>query len=419
MFALVDVNNFFVSCERIFQPELEGKPVVVLSNNDGCVVARSNEAKALSIKMGVPVFKIAGVIKKYGVVVCSSNYALYGDLSHRIHNLLAQATPEIEIYSIDEAFLNLKGMAVDYREYAREIRETIYRGIGVPVSVGIGPTKVLAKTANYYAKKVTENHGQYILDSPEKIAAALKIFEIGEVWGIGRQYAALLNAVGVKTAWDFIRMDDNWVRRKMTVVGLRIKKELEGVSCLPLELVTPTKKAICTSRSFGEPQTGLEPLREAVSNFASRCARKLRQQGSCANMLMVFITTNYFNEREPQYAQNLVCRLPVATNSGIEIVKYALYALEAIYQSGYRYKKAGVMVSDIVPETVIQGSLFDRVDRGKQADLMKAMDQINAKYGRDTLKLAVQGFDPKWRLKQEKLSQSYTTKWSDIITVKV
>ncbi|MGE5604891.1 MAG: Y-family DNA polymerase [Bacteroidota bacterium] len=419
MFALVDCNNFYVSCERVFNPALNGKPVVVLSNNDGCIIARSNEAKALGIKMGAPAFQMAEFLHRNQVAVYSSNYALYGDLSHRVMSALGQFTPELEIYSIDEAFLNLAGLPVKLEDYARKVRKTILKNIGIPVSVGIGPTKVLAKAANHFAKKVSENQGIYVLDSPVKIDEALKLFAIDEVWGIGRQYSKLLKSLGVKTAWDFIQLQDGWVKKRMTVVGLRVKKELEGVSCLEMELIPAAKKAICTSRSFGESQTELEPIREAVATYAARCGAKLRKEHSCAGTLMVFIHTNGFKANEPQYEKNFVCKLPVATSSTMELIRYALFALEAIYRKGYRYKKAGVLALDIVPEDQVQGALFDRVDRDKHAAVMKTLDAINSKYGRDTLKIAAQGSGKKWRLRQEKLSPSYTTKWDDIITIRV
>lgn len=419
MFALVDCNNFYVSCERVFNPGLNGKPVVVLSNNDGCIISRSNEAKQLGIKMAAPAFQMSELLERNQVAVFSSNYALYGDLSHRVMCTLGQFTPELEIYSIDEAFLNFTGMPVDLEEYARRIRRTVLKNVGIPVSVGVGPTKVLAKLANHNAKKIPDNQGICILDNPNKIEEALKLFDICEVWGIGRQYTNLLLSLGVKTAWDFTQMYDDWVRKKMTIVGLRVKKELEGISCLEMELVPSPKKAICTSRSFGEAQTELEPIQEAVATFAARCAQKLRQQKSCAGALMVFIHTNGFKKDEPQYEKNFVCKLPVETNSTIELIKYTTHALKAIYQPGFRYKKAGVLVLDIVPENQVQGSLFDNVDRDKYHEVMATIDQINQKYGRDTLKIATQGSGQKWKLRQEKLSPCYTTRWSDIIEVKV
>lgn len=419
MFALVDCNNFYASCERVFNPSLNGKPVVVLSNNDGCVIARSNEAKQLGIKMGEPAFKIVDFLEKNKVAVFSSNYQLYGDMSQRVMNMLAQFTPEIEIYSIDEAFLNLSGLCIDPEAYAQQIRKSIFKGTGIPVSVGIGFTKVLAKMANHYAKKNPENKGIFVLAGQEKIDACLKQFEAKEVWGIGRQYASLLLENDVKTAWDLINMPENWIRKQMTVVGLRIKKELEGISCLPMELIVPTKKAICTSRSFGESQTELEPIKEAVATFASKCAHKLRKQQTCAGVMMVFIHTNGFKNEEPQYAQNFVYKLPVATNSSFELIKYALFALQHIFKKGYHYKKAGVIVSEIVPATQVQGSLFDTVDRQQHSVIMKMMDQINCRYGSNTLKIAAQGSGWKWRLRQEKLSRCYTTRLNEIIEVKV
>jgi DNA polymerase V len=419
MFALVDCNNFYVSCERVFNPALNAKPVIVLSNNDGCVIARSDEAKRLGVKMGEPAFRIAGFLQRNAVAVFSSNYQLYGDMSGRVMNTLGKLAPELEVYSIDEAFLSLAGLSFPLDAYGREIRETVLNHIGMPVSVGIGPTKVLAKTANHYAKRNPANGGVLVLDTLAKIEEYLKLFEVDEVWGVGRHYADLLKQNGVKTAWDLRRMPDSWVRKHLTVVGLRVKKELEGISCLPMELITPAKQTICTARSFGEAQTELEPLQEAVATFASKCAYKLRKGKLCARALMVFIHTNGFRPNEPQYARNFVYTLPVATNSSLELIKYALFALRIIYEKGYRYKKAGVIVTAIVPADRVQGSLFDELDREKHAGIMKTMDRINAKYGQDTLKTAVQGFENRWKLRQEKLSPCYTTRWSDIITVKV
>jgi DNA polymerase V len=419
MFALVDCNNFYVSCERAFNPSLNGKPVVVLSNNDGCVVSRSNEAKALGIKMAEPVFKIVNLLKEHDVAVFSSNYALYGDMSQRIMNTLAEFTPEIEIYSIDEAFLNLTGLTTDFQNYTRKIRKTILKNTGIPVSAGVGPTKVLAKAANYYAKKIPENKGVFVLDTQVKIDTLLADLEINEVWGIGKQYASLLNQNQVKTARDFIQMPESWVRKHMTIAGLRTKKELEGVSCLLLKPESPSKKAVCTSRSFGELQTELEPLKEAVAFFAGKCAYKLRKQRACANMIMVFLHTNRFNPNEPQYSPEYIYKLPSATNSSLELVKYALLSLESIYQKGYRYKKAGVIVTEIIPENQAQYSLFDEQVRQKQTAIMKAMDQVNAKYNHNTIKIAIQGSYYGWQMHQAKLSPCYTTQWKGIITVKV
>ncbi|MGD8400079.1 MAG: Y-family DNA polymerase [Bacillota bacterium] len=419
MLALVDCNNFYVSCERVFNPGLQGRPVIVLSNNDGCVISRSNEVKALGIKMGEPAFRIGDLLERNHVTVFSSNYCLYGDLSHRVMQTLAAFTPELEIYSIDEAFMDLTGITVDWEGYARRICAAVRQNTGIPVSVGIGPTKVLAKTANHYAKKVPANHGVLVLDDPARIAAALQEFAIAEVWGIGRQYAAMLNRAGVRTAADFVNLPDAWVRRKMTVVGLRIKKELEGLPCLELELVPPAKKAMCTSRSFGATQTDLGPLREAVATFANQCAVKLRRQKTCAGQLQVFIHTNGFKPAEPQYARNFISKLPTPTNSSLMLIKYALGALEAIYRPGYRYKKAGVLVYDLTLEEQAQGALFDPVDYEKHAAVMRTLDRLNARYGANTVKSAAQGSGVRWKLRQEKLSPCYTTRWKDIISVKL
>ncbi|HBE79082.1 MAG TPA: SOS mutagenesis and repair protein UmuC [Firmicutes bacterium] len=419
MFALVDCNNFYVSCERVFNPSLNSKPVVVLSNNDGCIIARSNEAKQIGIKMGAPFFKTADLLRANQVVICSSNYPLYGDMSGRIMNTLGQFTPQLEVYSIDEAFLDLAGISTDLNEYAIQIHKTVLRNIGVPVSIGIGPTKALAKTANYYAKKIPEYKGILILNRQKKIEDALRQFAINEVWGIGRQYADFLNKHQVKTAWDFIQLPDEWVRKNMTITGLRIKKELTGISCLPLEQAPPDKKSICTSRSFGSPQTDLESIQKAIASFAGQCAYKLRKQKSCANLLIVFMHTNKFNPYESQYSPSLPFRLPAATNSSLELVKYALLTLEKIYKAGYHYQKAGVMVTEIVPQDQVQGCLFDEIDHGKHGAIMKALDRINAKYGPDTLTMAIQGGSTDWRQRRERVSPSYTTCWKDIINIQV
>lgn len=420
MFALVDCNNFYASCERVFNPSLIGKPVVVLSNNDGCVIARSNEAKAIGIKMAQPAFQIKDLIEKNNIAVFSSNYALYGDMSQRVMNTLSTFSPEIEIYSIDEAFLCLRGFNhFDLFEYAKKIRQTTTKNTGIPVSVGVAQTKTLAKVANHYAKKRPENNGVYLINSDEKRIESLKGIDIGDVWGVGFQYSKFLLKFGIKTAYDFTKAPPEWIRKHMSVVGLRTQKELLGIPCHELESTSPAKKAICTSRSFGEMQTDLKVIEEAVATFATRCSFKLRQQQTCANNLMVFLNTNPFRNDLPQCSASRVITLPTATNSSIEIVHYAIIALRSIYKAGYRYKKAGVIVSGISSEYGIQTSLFDSVDRQKHSKTMNALDQLNSRYGRDFVRLAVQGVNRKWKLKQEKLSPSYTTRWTDILTIKV
>ncbi len=419
MYALVDCNNFYASCERVFNPSLIGKPVVVLSNNDGCVIARSNEAKSIGITMGQPAFQIKELIKKFDVRVFSTNFALYGDMSQRVMNILSEFVPDIEIYSIDEAFLSLKGFDLyNIRDYGMNIREKVTRSTGIPVSIGIASTKTLAKVANHYAKKVPSHNGVFIIDN-NNITESLSTFPVGDVWGIGRQYNKMLAKYGINSALDFVNASPQWIRKTMSVVGLRTQEELRGNECYGMELTIPAKKTICTARSFGQMLTEYQPVAEAVANFASRCALKLRKQRSCANILMVFIHTNRHREDLPQYARNRVLKLPSATSSTFEIVEYALLAVKSIFREGFQYKKAGVIVSGIVPENAVQNCLFDHVDRKKHSLLLTKVDEINERYGRDTVKLAVLGYKRRWKLRQEQLSPFYTTNWDDIITVRI
>lgn len=414
MYGLVDCNNFYASCERVFNPSLNGKPVVVLSNNDGCVIARSNEAKALGIKMGIPAYQIKDLVSSHGVAVFSSNYTLYGDMSGRVMSMLAELSPEIEVYSIDEAFLNLHGIR-DLDIIGRKMVDHVTRGTGIPVSLGAAPTKTLAKIANKFAKKYPAYNQLCIIDSEEKRIKALQLTEIGDVWGIGRRQAAKLQKEGIKTAYDFTRFSGSWVRKNMTVVGERTWKELQGISCIDMETAPPAKKQICTSRSFGKMLTDIETISEAIASHASTCAKKLRHQHSYATSLMVFIHTNNFREDLPQYWRNIVLHLPVPTNDTQEIVRYALSGLKSIFLNGYQYKKAGVIITEITEGA--QLGLFDRVDRDKQERLMQAIDKINGEHG-NNIKLAVQGTGRGWKLKQEQLSGHYTTNLNQIIDIK-
>jgi DNA polymerase V len=419
MYALVDCNNFYASCERVFNPSLNGKPVVVLSNNDGCVIARSNEAKSIGIAMGLPAYQIKDLIRKHDVKVFSTNFVLYGDMSQRVMNILSEFVPDMEIYSIDEAFLSLHGFDFcDLREYGTKIRTAVSRSTGIPVSIGIAPTKTLAKVANHFAKKIPAYQGVCMIEN-HNLASALSQFQVGEVWGIGRQYNKMLAKHGIHTASDFVNAPQQFIRKSMSVVGLRTQEELKGNECYGMELTIPAKKTICTARSFGQMQTDYQPVAEAVANFASRCALKLRKQKTCANVLMVFVHTNRHREDLPQYARNRVLTLPAATNSTYEIVEYALFALKSIFRDGYHYKKAGVIVSAIVPENAVQKCLFDHTEREKQTRALRAVDELNDKYGRDTVKLAILGYRRKWKLRQEQLSPFYTTQWADIIQVNI
>lgn len=417
MYALVDCNNFYASCERAFQPQYRNVPVVVLSNNDGCVIARSAEAKKVGVKMGVPAYQIKREIEKYKIAVFSSNYVLYGDMSNRVMTILSSFTPNVEIYSIDEAFLDMSGMS-NLKEYGKHIVDTTIQWTNIPVSMGIAPTKTLAKVANKFAKKYKRYKGVCVVDTEEKRIKALQLTEIGDVWGIGHRNEKKLKAHGVNTAYDFTQLSRAWVRKNMTVVGERTWLELNGKSCIDLELVQPDKKQICTSRAFGKTQTELEGMKEAVSYYASLCAEKLRAQRSCACSLMVFIHTNNFREDLPQYFQNCVINLPVPTSSSIEICHYAVEALEKIFRKGYAYKKAGVIITEIVSDEGIQTNLFDKIDRDKHNRLMKVVDNLNSGFSKNVLNLASQGTNKYWKLKQELLSPCYTTKLSDVIQIK-
>lgn len=412
MFGLMDCNNFYASCERVFNPALNGKPIVVLSNNDGCVVARSNEAKQLGIPMGVPAYQIRELVRTHGVHVFSSNYTLYGDMSSRVMSILAEQSPEIEIYSIDEAFVNMDGMA-DLQAVGTNIVTKITKGTGIPVSLGIAPTKTLAKVANKFAKKYPAYHRVCIIDSEEKRIKALQLTAIGDVWGIGRRFTKKLEQQGLHTAYDFSLMPGSWVRKTMTVVGERIWKELRGISCIEME-EAPPKRQICTSRSFGKMVEDFDTLSEAVSTYASTCAKKLRQQKSYAQSLLVFIHTNGFRDDLPQYWKNATVHLPVPTNDTLEIVSHALNGLRSIYLEGYQYKKAGVIITEITPSA--QLGLFDEVDREKRTRLMAAIDAINGIHG-NNVTLAVQGSGRDWKLKQEQLSKRYTTDLGEIIAI--
>jgi len=418
MFGLIDCNNFYASCERVFNPSLNRRPVVVLSNNDGCVIARSSEAKALGIPMGEPAYKLKALIEANQVVVFSSNYVLYGDMSHRVMTTVAQFAPDMEIYSIDEAFLLFDGFEnINLKEYGEIIVRTTTRNTGIPVSLGIAPTKTLAKLANKFAKKYKDYKGVCVIDTDEKREKALKLTAVGDVWGIGRQYAKKLEYYSIHTAWDFTQRSKSWVRHTMGVVGERTWLELKGTPCVEMDKTT-TKKSICTSRSFGERLTELSPISEAVSNFAASCAEKLRKQHSLASVIMIFIQTNPNATNLPQHCKQVVLQLPVPTNDTTELINFALRGLKAIFAEGYQFKKAGVIVSELVPERPLQGDLFDTRNRDKFSRIMTVMDSLNASYGKQKVKIAAQGFDRKWRLKNEKLSPCYSTKLEDVLEIK-
>ena len=414
MFALVDCNNFYASCERVFNPKIENKPVIVLSNNDGCVIARSNEAKVLGIKMGEPAFKLKNLIEKYNINVFSTNFALYGDLSKRVMNVMSAEVDKMEIYSIDEAFLDL----TDYvsKERGVAIKKKVQQWTGIPVSVGIAPTKVLAKVAGHIAKKHTKA-GVFMFDDEALIRRALNVFKVEDLWGIGRKTAQKLKAFGIHTALQFRECDSAWVKRNLSINGVRLQKELFGEVCYPLELTRKRKQNICTARSFGTEIKELSKLKEVIGSHANTCATKLRKEKSCCTSVSVFLSTNPFKPQAKQYNLYKVIHLDVPTNDSMEIVKIAIKGLESIYRDDCIYKKAGVIVGRIVPQEQMQLSLFDSLDREKRKSINVAVDKINATMGKNKVKLAVQGNGRKWRLKQEKLSPCYTTRFTDILEV--
>ena len=419
MFALVDCNNFYASCERIFQPSLNDKPIAILSNNDGCVIARSNEVKRLGLPMGAPAHKFSSFFRQYDVKVFSSNYPLYGDMSNRVMDVLRQFTPEVEVYSIDEAFLHFQGFEnYDMEQYAREMQKRVLKWTGMPVSIGVGPTKALSKVANRVAKKFNhKTNNVYVINSNFKRIKALKWLPISSVWGIGRQHARRLAFKQIETAHDFTQLSDEWVRKEMSVVGLRLKKELEGISTIPLELKRSPKKAIATTRSFESLIESYEEMRERVSTFASLCAEKLRAQSSDCNAVYVFVRSNPFSAKHPQYMNSTLIGMPFATRSTLTITKYALRGLEQIFRKNIKYKKAGVIVTGIVPSKSKQMTLFDREDYRHNL-LMSSIDKIHQRYGPHKIKLANQDINRTFKMKQTQLSPRYTTDVRHIIKVK-
>ncbi|MCL2132218.1 MAG: Y-family DNA polymerase [Lentimicrobiaceae bacterium] len=419
MFALCDCNNFYASCERVFRPDLRNRPVLVLSNNDGCVVARSNEVKALGIKMGEPLFKIKNLVNVNNIAVFSSNYELYADMSNRVMTILSGYAPDTEIYSIDEMFLSFYGMQLfNLYDYGSEIVTTVERSTGIPVCLGIAPTKTLAKLANRFAKKHPGYNRVCIIDTTNKINKALKLTEVGDIWGIGSRYANKLNKQGIITAYDFTQLPKPWVRKNMSVVGEKIWSELQGVSCLALENIQPDKKQICTSRSFGKPVTELDDLATAVAQYAEQCAHKLRKQKSAACSLMVFISTNWFNKDLPQYHNAKHIKLPISSASTTDIVHFARIALEQIYRPFFQYKKAGVIITEICRASDVQANLFLQNDHAKQERLMKAIDKINENNNRNLIQTAAAFGSGPQNMQRNKLSPRYTTNINDIIKIK-
>ena len=415
IFALVDCNNFYASCERAFNPKLEGKAIVVLSNNDGCVVARSNEAKKLGIPMGEPYFKCKGVCDKNKVFAFSSNYELYDDMSSRVMTILKEFCPEIEIYSIDEAFLSFSAFDhYDLSYYSKVIRENVKRQTGIPVSIGYAPTKTLAKIANHIAKKRSLGGVFDMLDDNTR-CDILTSFPVEDIWGVGRRIAARLKAFQIVTAEDLRKADSKVMRREFSVVMEKMIAELNGESCLPLEDVIPPKKQIMSSRSFGKPISALRELEEAISSYTARAAYKLRKQAHYAGGIYVFVETNIFRQDQKQYANAITLKFKNSLNDTRKILVYAKWGLKQIYRKGYFYKKAGVMLLDLSPNTIHQLSLLDKCDSyEKDKNVMALLDSINDRFGKKSLFIGAEGINNAWQMRRELISHKYTTNWKEL-----
>lgn len=416
LIALVDCNNFYASCERVFNPHLCHKPLVILSNNDGCIIARSNEAKALGIPMGAPAFQYKELFKKHQVTVRSSNFALYGDMSNRVMNTLAQFAPDLQIYSIDEAFLML-----DRPEEAAIIRKTVLQWTGIPVSIGLAPTKTLAKAANHYAKKNSRNTGVFIMDTAEIQQKILDELSVEDIWGIGRRTANLLKGHQIQTAWDLRNVDDQWIRKKTSVITLRTVFELRGISCLELGEVSPSKKSITCSRSFGKRLTDEEEIAEALSSYTATAAEKLREEESLASIIQVFLLTSPHQEGQQYYTNTIQIVLPQPTNYTPSLIHHAKQGLKAIFKRGLAYKKTGIILGGLVSSHSYQQDLFvdQEIYHEKQRNLMTTLDHINQKYGRKVLKIAAEGIEQSWKMKSCQHSPCYTTRWDEIPTIHI
>ena len=420
MIALVDCNSFYASCEQVFRPDLLGKPVVVLSNNDGCVIAATKEAKALAqIPMFEPVFKIKHILEANNVAFFSSNYTLYADMSQRVMETLRTFSALVEEYSIDESFVDVSQYPENkLHEIATKIKDAVFKNTGIPVGVGIAKTKSLSKIANKFAKKIPENKGVYVVDSDEKRSDLLTNTSLKDVWGIGRKHAIRISNTGAKTALDFANMPLPWVRKEMTVVGERLWRELNNHPCLEMTTLPDIKKGIGTAKSFGQKLTDYDLIEEATSYYVAEVADLLRQQGSAATCIEVFLQTNFFSKNENQYFKNIFITLDSPTNNTIKLTKEALSGLRKIYKPGYRYKKVGVHLHHLVSENELQMSLFHEEHKVEDSRLSKAMDVINSKYGKNKVKLATVGNREKeWALIKEHRSPRFTTQWGELLTI--
>lgn len=416
VFALVDCNNFYASCEKLFRPDLKHTPVAVLSNNDGCIVARSKEVKALGIKMGVPMFQVQDEIRKHGIVCFSSNYALYADLSNRVMTILEEEAPRLEVYSIDEAFMDLTGVdhVTDLLAFGKRVKAKVDKWTGITVGVGIASTKTLAKLANHAAKKYPATGSVVDLMDPDRQKRLLALLDVSDVWGVGRRTTAKLKARGIHTALDLASADPKSIRSEFSVVLERTIRELNGVSCLDLELIRPTKQQIICSRSFGHKVTDKRELREAIAKYTTRAAEKLRGEKRLCRVVNVFIRTSPFIPNEPQYSKTLSAELPNPTDDTRDLLEVAGVLFNRLWREGFRYMKAGVMLADFYEHGAFQQDLF-RADNTKinSKALMDVVDKINHS-GLGNVFFASQGVSPQWSMKREHLSPAYTTKWDEL-----
>ena len=418
MYALVDCNNFYASCERVFNPDLQGKPVAILSNNDGCVIARSDEAKRLGLPMGAPIFKWEKFCRDNKIKIFSSNYPLYGDMSSRVMNILKHYTPDVEVYSIDEAFLKFEGFKnYNLEDYGDQIRKRILKWTGIPTCVGVAPTKALSKVANKIARKFPkETNGVYVIGSETSRIKALKWMQIEDVWGIGRALQKKLVAKGCKTAYDFTQLNDEWVRKTLSITVWKLQKDLQGIS--KIEMDEPTRKrAIATTRSFDYAYDDINYIKERISTFATSCAEKLRNQGSSCHMIVVMLRSDRHKKGAEQHRVSTIVSFPYPTDSSLLISTQAVNAVKTIYKKGIKYKKAGVIVTGLVPTDNYQLNMFSREDP-KHKPLMSAIDTLNRKYNGRKIKLGNQDLERTWKMRQERLSPRYTTNINDIIVVK-
>ncbi|MCK0108093.1 Y-family DNA polymerase [Flavobacteriaceae bacterium S0825] len=418
MFALVDCNNFYASCERVFNPNLREKPVAILSNNDGCVISMSDEAKTLQLPFGAPIFKWEGFCKANNIKVLSSNYPLYGDMSSRVMSILQQYTPDVEVYSIDEAFLEFKGFdTYNFNDYGSQIRHRILKWTGIPTCVGVAPTKALSKVANKIARKFpNETKGVYVIDSEEKRIKALKWIKLQDVWGIGRGLQKRLALKNCKTAFDFVQLSDEWVRKNFSITEWKLKKDLEGIPTLKLDEIK-TKRAIATTRSFEYTFSDIDNIKERVSTFATSCAEKLRKQESSCHMIIVILSSDRHKKELEQHRASRVVKLSYPTDSTLTICKYAVETVTSIFKEGIKYKRAGVIVTGLVPNNNHQLHLFEH-ENPKHKSLMTAIDSINKRYKDYKIKLGNQDLERTWKMRQERLSPRYTTDINEIIKVR-